>query len=213
MRESTRAPADRAHAIAVQPRAVDQHPGADRPGAGTDLIRHCPEHPGVEHHLAPARGDQLGKLPHHHAVVDDSGRSHAHRLDAADIRLDGAQSCGIELLHLEAVLQPAAIEFVQAGEFVLAGRNDELSTDPCLDALLPTERHHRGIARLAEPGLEAARLVINAGVDHPAVAAGLVSGETRLLLHHHHLGFGKPLLHRARHRQSHDPSAGHENVS
>ena len=59
----------------------------------------------------------------------------------------------------------------------------------------------------AEVGLEAAGLVVDAGVDDAAVVPGLVAGEARLLLDQEHGGTRPDAAELERRRQPHDPAA------
>ena len=59
-----------------------------------------------------------------------------------------------------------------------------------VDAVFTAEVLGGALPRLAEPRLEAARLVVDAGVDDPAVVSGLVRRDGRFPLQHHDRGVG-----------------------
>src|SRR5690606_1697745 len=67
-------------------------------------------------------------------------------------------------------------------------------------------------ARPAQPRLEAVRLVVDAGVDHAAVVAGLVDAEPIGLLHQHHARAGIPGQQLVRRRHPDDAAADHAEV-
>src|SRR5688500_20029560 len=73
---------------------------------------------------------------------------------------------------------------------------------------VPTMRYHLSLHD-ALPIFEAARLVVDAGVDDAAVAPGLVPRQRWLLLQHRHGDARKPLRHLHRRRQPHEAAADH----
>ena len=71
-------------------------------------------------------------------------------------------------------------------EFHGGGRDDQLAALGEPDAVLPAEVLGGTFTRLAERRLQAAGLVVDPGVDHPAVVARLVHADRGLGFEHHH---------------------------
>ena len=86
-------------------------------------------------------------------------------------------------------------------------RNDQLSALVECDAVLAAEVLGGAFTGPAESGLQAARLVVDPGVDDAAVMTGLEPSDTVLGLEHHHGGVGIANEQPVRGRQSDDACA------
>ena len=75
------------------------------------------------------------------------------------------------------------------------------------DAVLGAELPQHRSAPTAEPGLERAGLVVEAGVDDAAVVPGLVGRDAVLLVEHGDLGAREPARHLTRHGEAEDARA------
>jgi hypothetical protein len=111
-------------------------------------------------------------------AVEDAGRRRQQRADAGEIRLHrlrlGARQ---QFQPLDAIGGAAARQRLQPAEFALVGGDDQLAAAPMRDAMRLAIGIEPRPALDAEPRLQAARGVIDAGVDHLAVARrGLLAG-------------------------------------
>ena len=80
----------------------------------------------------------------------------------------------------DAIGEPPLVQLLQAGDFLLRDRHDHLAAPADRDALFLAEVGQHPAALHAEGRLEAAGFVVNAGMDDPAVVAGLVGREAGL---------------------------------
>jgi hypothetical protein len=119
-------------------------------------------------------------------VVDDPGALDAQRRDARDVRLDLARLGGAHEAGRDAVGHGPLREDRQPRQLLLGHGDDELARRADRDAVLRRERRHRRGSRGPERRLEAAGRVVEAGVDHPGVAARLVGRQHGFLLEHGH---------------------------
>jgi hypothetical protein len=95
---------------------------------------------------------------------------------------------------------------VRTADIEAARGDDELAAVDDRDAVLGAELLDGARSANAEFGLQRPRLVVHAGVDHPAVVAGLVPGRAELLLQHHDGSPGAGA--QQRHRRRHADNAG-----
>ena len=186
MRADGRWPSRRATSSQCRPAQATTWSAAMSPAVVRTIGRragaHRPEHLGAEQQ----GGAGALEAPHEgradRAVVDDPGRGHVQGRDGTDVRLVLPGLLAGEPGDLEPVGEPALVQPREAGQLVLAGGHDELAADLVGDALLLGEGDHRRRAGAAHEGLLRAGRVVEAGVDHPAVAPGLVGGPAVLLL-------------------------------
>jgi hypothetical protein len=110
--------------------------------------------------------------------------------------VDGGHGIGVRLQLLQpaevdegdarhAVGNTALVERLEARDLRLRGRDDHLAARLHGDAVLVAEGLHQPHALDAEARLVGAGLVVDAGVNDPAVVAGLVLGDLPLFLEHH----------------------------
>ena len=127
--------------------------------------------------------DELRVFLRHGNVVGDAGDRHVERANAGAVRLDLPQPFRADHREIRNAIGCAApLEFFERGQFLFARGDHHLPAKLVREAMLPAEGHHRRGALDAGPGLERAGLVVNAGMDHAAVVAGLVRGDAVLFL-------------------------------
>ncbi len=137
---------------------------------------------GAGHDLAAPSAHDFRHRRDDQRVIDDAGARHEQGAEAADVGFARAQLVGVELVNFDAVVLGALVERVGAVELERRRGDEELAADLERDAVLGCERLRRDGAPAAEIGLEAARRVVDARVDHAAVVAGLVAAEAGFLL-------------------------------
>ena len=176
MRGSCGAPAATARRLACPPaQKIAWRAATSAPSRRTaPLSRATPVTARPSDQLAARAAHVVGHGARHGAEVDDPG---VGRVQAGD-----ARAVGLELGDLLGAQAPqarhrvgaaAALELVQARELALVQRDDDLAA--ALDgdaALLAVGVQARG-ALDAQPRLQRARLVVDAGVDDAGVVAGL----------------------------------------
>ena len=86
-----------------------------------------------------------------------------------------------DLHAFEAVGEAAAVEFLQARQFGLAGGDDDFAADFIGYIVGVAKRHQLGAAADATLGFERPRPVVKPGMNHAAVVAGLMARQLRLL--------------------------------
>src|SRR5438445_12309330 len=107
------------------------------------------------------------------------------RGDSARVRLDLLDAGGVQPAQAGDPVGPATtLELLQARELRGVGRDDQLAASlardpPPLAVLIQLARSGDAQARLQRP-----RLVVDAGVDHAGVVAGLMAAELGLALEH-----------------------------
>ena len=144
-----------------------------------------PPHPEIQADLAAAGADDLGVFLAHLAVIDDAGLPHPQPGDAGDVRLEFLQLGSAQAAQLfQAVGRPLLFQFVQGGDLVLPGGHHQLAAGLVGDPVLPAEAVQGFAAGDAVPGLQRTGLVIEPGMDHAAVVAGLVGGQSVFGLEH-----------------------------
>src|SRR4051794_12814681 len=89
-------------------------------------------------------------------------------------------------------------------------RDDQLSTDLMGDIVLLAELDHLPDSADRQARLDRAGLVVDAGMQHPAVIPGLVPPDRWLFLEHGHPGRGEFLDKPQRGGKSDDSSAHHQ---
>jgi hypothetical protein len=87
--------------------------------------------------------------------------------------------------------------------------SDELSALVVGQSALLAELLEQADPPTAEAGLERPGRVVDAGMDDPAVVAGLVDSEARLLLKQRQVGIGQQLEEATRQGDAEDPTAHH----
>ena len=158
-------------------------------------------------YLAPAIAHVAREGLGHRHEIDDPGLADPQRGDACGVRLDFAQRVEDQDLEtLEAVLASALEQIAEPGKLGRRGGDQDFATrfvryPPVLAVAHELRTALHAVARLGRSGL-----VVQAGVDHPAVVTGLMRGDPRLGLDHDDRS-----VHDRRQgpcsRQTHDPAA------
>jgi hypothetical protein len=135
--------------------------------------------------LAPVRPHVVRVGGGHRAVVDHPRVRRVQCREAARRRLDRGDLVRPEPRHpLHPVRLRSALELVEPGEVGVAHGHHELPAALHGDPALRAVRVERGGALHAQPRLQRPGRVVEAGVDHAAVVAGLVRAEPVLPLEH-----------------------------
>ena len=133
------------------------------------------------------RGDLL--------VVDYARNRRPQGLDAGGVGFDLLQPLRPNHLQpLYSVGSTALVEVVQPPQFLVAGSNYDLAALLIFDFVFVAKAQQGLDSRNAELGLLGIGTVVNAGMNHPAVVARLVTGNGRFFLHHRNPPAGKPAL-------------------
>lgn len=153
---------------------------------------------GVGADVAPALPHRLSHRLAYEGEVHDAGVGHpqpgyAHRVRLALANLVGRQPGDPR----QPIGFAAALEFLQPGQLLLPGGDDDLAAPFVGDVVLPAKAVHRLAPLDAQARLGAVRFVVKPGVDHAAVVSGLVGGQAVLGFQH---GHGHALASAQRHR-------------
>ena len=170
----------RAVAGCAKPRGVDEQPAFKRHrriAAGVEFDA-ASRRPGVQQRRMKS-ADRAGVLgvaaqrQHVGMAVDDAGGRRQQRRIAIQRRLQCAglrAGKGPEIVDAIGLgMRPDRLQLLG---FAGRGRDDQLAAIAVWDAVIPAILVERALAAHAHPGHQAARLVIDAGVDHLAVAGG-----------------------------------------
>jgi hypothetical protein len=166
-------------------------PGQDRHRPG--VLAHRGDR-GGEQDAATARPQLQGERGADGHVVDDGGTRRVERRDPRDVGLDLAHAAPVqpdEAGHL--VAARPILDVGETRQLAVVEGDDQLAELLVGQAVLGAEVPQHRAAPPAQPGLQRSRLVVEAGVDHPAVVPGLVGGEPVLLLQHDDAQAGEPL--------------------
>ncbi len=175
------------HAIGLETGAVDQErrPRRRREPSPPPDRRRPDAHPGRGRPSPPGRPDsrcvgrRRGPLPDSRRCPSPArgGR------EAGGVRLETADLLRSDAAHaLKAVGRSPPLQLVETRQLLGIGGDDQLAAALVGDSLLGAEAVERPCALDAEPRLEGARLVVEAGVDDAAVVAALVGGDAILPL-------------------------------
>ena len=126
----------------------------------------------------------------------------APRINGSTSAISSALRQALDAGHL--IAGRAALDLGQSGQFLLGGRHDQLAelAEP-YPALLAELPRHRG-APSAQRGLQASRLVVDAGVDDATVVAALMGGDVVFLFKDGDVDAGEADRQLARDRQAED---------
>src|SRR5215831_18090598 len=91
------------------------------------------------------------------------------------------------------ILLAPFIDTLQGRQLGFAGGNNDFATNLILNPFRGTKRLHGLLASTAVDGLERARLIVNAGMQHARIMPRLVLCQLRFLFEYHDATFGKPL--------------------
>ena len=175
------------HPVHEQSGAVDEGAGLHRVQGG--LQHEPPGRPGDAGQLAgrPDDASQGAELPRvragHLPEVDDPGERGVEGAQAGAVGLDLPQLLGSDHADpFDAVGPGPSVQLLQARDLLRAGGDDDLAAEVVADALLVAELQQRLLPGHARLRFHRPRPVVDAGVEHAAVVAGLVRAELRLLL-------------------------------
>ena len=186
--------------VEVERRGVALHADHDAVATAPDV-----DHARTEAHLPAGGGHLGGQGPGDRGVVGDGRARRVEGRQPDGVRLDLA-----DLLRREPaqprhpVVGGGPLEGVEAPHLVGVDGHDELAALDVGDRVLGAEVTQQAATAGAQLGLEAAGLVVDAGVHDAGVVTGLVRGEAVLLLEHHHLGARTPSYDLARDRDAED---------
>ncbi len=202
----------------MQPRRVDQQPAAQRHRIGASDIDldaapcYAAAQHGTEEHRY--RAGMLGvalQCQHEGVAVDDAGGRRQKRTAADQTRLQGDCLLGGQHPHaLDAVALGTLLDPGEQRIFLRVGCHDQLAAVDVWHAFLGAVR-----VQLPAPGDAGARhqavgLVVDAGVDHLAVARGRLGADTLRRVQDDDLTSRH--RQRTRHREADDPGAGHDAI-
>jgi len=182
-------PAQHRHAIGVQAGAVDEPAAPDRAlgrfqNERVAVVQHAVD-AGVEQDSPAGRPHDVGVGVGHGGEVDHPRVSNVKARNPRRVRLDLAQLLGCQPPNpLEAVGLTPALELLEPGDLLLARGHDDLAAPSAVDPVLIAEPVERLAALDAQPGLHRVGPVVQARVNHAAVAATLVGGEVVFGLQH-----------------------------
>ncbi len=164
--------------VALQARAVHQHtPPHDHARRGPHRDpRRAPRDEVHGPAVDDLRPGGLGQLLRHLPVVHDPGGPDMDRRKALHLRLVLRDLRRPQLPDRDAVLPPPLHERMQPRQLLPLGGDDQLAGHLVRDPVLRAELHHLGGAAHREPRLQRSGPVVDAAVDHAAVAARLVQG-------------------------------------
>ncbi len=203
--------------VGVDAGADDDPRGLDLAGRRLDHGRPCS--PREAHHVAseqklPARPTHVVRIRlRHPREVDDRGLGRVQRCDSRGVRLELGEPLRADQLDArDAVRKRAAVELEEPRALLLTRRDDDLAAPEHRDPACVAIREQPLGAAHAEPRLERARRVVDAAVDDPARAAGLVRADDRLLVEDGDRGARYARLQLARDSEPEDPGADDDSV-
>ena len=145
--------------------------------------------------------------------VDQTTLRNMQPRDPGDVRLDVAQSArGQKPETGEAVAARSPFELLELRPLAFVRRDDELSRDRVRDLMLVAEVDHSPPPRRTQLRLQRPRCVVDAGVEHAAVAAGLVERRGPFLFEYDDLPIGAPPTQLASGREPQDAGAHDDRV-
>src|SRR5262249_11543130 len=149
----------------------------------------------------------------HGAEVNDPGARRVQRGEPAAPGLDVGDLAGPNPAQpRDAVDAAARFELRQPWQLIVAHSNDQFPAALVGDRVRVAELVHQPRALDAQPGLERARPVMHAAVDHAGVVAGLVVPDGGVLVDDEQARSGAAAQELAGHSQPDDPGAHHGKV-
>ena len=140
-------------------------------------------HGAMSGNQAPALVHLLGERPRHRREVDDAGGRGVQAGHSARVGLELLYPVAVEPPQAgDPVRMPTALELVEPRQLVVARGDDDLAAALGRDAALVAVLVQQPRALDAQPRLERAGRVVDAGVDHAAVAPRLVHPDLAFLL-------------------------------
>ena len=135
---------------------------------------------------------EVALVGQHQAVaVDDPGGRRPERSGAGELGLERLGAGGVPELEIgDAVLGCFLLDAVELGQLVLAGGDDQLAAIAVRDATAAAVVVEPPLALDAEPRLQAAGRVVDAGMDDLAVARAGLAADQLVALQEDHLAPG-----------------------
>ena len=162
-----------------------------------------------QHDRAAVGLDVALQRQHQAVAVDDAGGGRDQRGDACQLGLERARSVAPDRLQIgDAVLRCRLPYGRELGPLALLRGDDELAAARMAHVVLGAEAVEQLLAAHAQPRPQAARRIVDAGVDHLAVARGGFRADQLVLLQNHQLVGGRGQ--RAGNSQSHHAGAHHD---
>src|SRR5215204_493948 len=202
--------------VRLKPGRGDNVPGPD--AILSDVERHARGglldvgHLARRENRAATLGDDTGHRLGDLRVVDDPSGLDEETAQTTNPRFAPGDLRFVKTLDVDAVGAGAFIERLHARQLGWFGGYEELAALLIVDALIAAEPRRRLHALAAELGFETSRLVIDTGVDDPAVAPGLVTRQRGLLLQHRDGDPREPLRHLHRRGEADDAPANHRQI-
>ena len=151
--------------------------------------------------------EALGQLLRHEPIIDDARRAGQDRTHPADLGFGMPELRLVEQFDVDPVL-PGPLEQCQHALVLFGvGGDDELAALLVGDVVVVTETNRFAHAAPAEIGFQAARLVVDAGVNDAAVVPGLVEGQRSLFFQQYNALVRLALSQLPGCRQPHDAAA------
>ncbi len=157
----------------------------------------------------PARvQDVVTQRPGHGRVVHDRGRGGVQRGHPTGMRFIAAQAARVQHGRVRDAVGAGAVGDVgKPAQLAAVNRYDDLSALVVADAVGSAVLLEQRDTASAQCRLQRAGLVVEPGVDHPAVAPGLMPGDVVFLLEDRDGGARIDLSDPSGHRQPHNPTA------
>ena len=200
----------------LHPGAVDERPGSQR-GLRSVHADEC--RPVREHHARDraAAGEACAaalRIPeqrqHAGLRIDDAGERGVKRRGARELRLERLSRRAVEPRELDAVGLRRGGDAGEARQLGIGRGDDELFAAPVGNGAPGAEPVEPLTPSDAQAGLERARRIVDAGVDHLAVARTRPRAEARGGFEDQHLASGERQL--PRHREAHDAGPDHHRI-
>src|SRR5262249_51137005 len=145
-----------------------------------------------------------GECAGHQPEVDEPRSGQMQGGDARTVRLELPEALGANAHNRHSVRRSAALQFGEAPELTIVGRDDDLAANLVRDSRVVAEMLELQTSARAELRFQGAGRVVHAGMDDAAASAGLVRRRTRLLLEDENVPVGPAPTQFARARQADD---------
>src|SRR5690606_17603422 len=169
--------------VGVQSGAVDHQPGIvrlpSRRYMGHTLVDVDALYLFAQEKASARLLEYFGVLLRHHTEVDNTRLRHQYATDARCMGLVFPDLLGRQHgKRLQSVLQSALIQGLKHGQLALVGGDDNLGTQFVWDVVALAEVDQHVVPPDAVEGFQAARFVVQTGVDNATVIASLVAADT-----------------------------------
>src|SRR5215471_13514618 len=127
--------------------------------------------------------------------------------DAGGMGFDFLEVLALDHSAAYPILLATLIDTLQGRQLGFAGGNNDFATNLILNPFRGTKRLHGLLASAAVDGLERARLIVNAGMQHARIMPRLVLCQLRFLFEYYDATLGKPLCQVVSGREPDNPTA------